>query len=173
MYICALIRSLDKSPPIFSLSSQQLEDCRLLSRALTENADLLQSIQTLSFSLISTYTSDIQRDNSLCPLSRFIVFWHLREDGTFQPPSSISPNLASVTYCFRAVAVLQAHAHMLADPSIIFMEYVLLFTLGVLLTSFKILHDPPSPFIERRIPYPFQRLATAYTPRQRVRLQLC
>lgn len=122
MYICALLRSLDSRPLVFALSQQQLEHCRLLSLALAENADLSEPVQSLSFSLISTYTSDVQRDNSLCPLSRFITFWHLREDGTFQPPSAITPNLASITYCFRAVAILEARTRMLADPSIIFME---------------------------------------------------
>ncbi|KAH0836368.1 hypothetical protein J3R83DRAFT_7940 [Lanmaoa asiatica] len=100
MYICALLHSLDLSPPVFTLSPPQLEHCQLLNRALAENADLSDPVQSLSFSLMSTYTLDIQRDSSLCPLSHFITFWHLREDGTFQPPSSISPNLASLTYCF-------------------------------------------------------------------------
>lgn len=144
--MCSLLRSLDKSPSLFTLSSQQLEDCRALSRALTENADLLEVVHTLSFSLISTYTSDVQRDNSLCPLTRFIVFWHLREDGTFQSPSSISPNLASVTFCFRTVAIMEARARMLADSSIIFMECVVLSFQNVMLTSFKLLFNKPSFF---------------------------
>lgn len=122
MYICTIHHSLDSHPPVFTLSQQQLEYCWLLSLALAENADLSEPVQSLSFSLISTYTLDVQRDNSLCPLSCFITFWHLQEDGTFQPPSTITPNLASIMYCFWAVAILEACMCMLADPSIIFME---------------------------------------------------
>lgn len=108
----------------FTLSSQQLKDCL--------HVNLFQPIQTLSFSLISPYMSDIQRDNSLCPLSHSIIFWHLQEDRTFQPPLFISPNFTPVTFCFQAIVVfLQAHAHILADLTIIFMEYILLYTLSL------------------------------------------
>jgi len=173
MYICTVLRSLDKSPPIFALSPQQLEHCHVLCRALTENADLSEPVHALSFSLISTYVSDVQRDTSLCPLSRFITFWHLREDGTFQPPSSISPNLASITFCFRAIAILEARARMLADPSIIFMEYALFFSLQtVSLTYLKILFQRSSSYIERGLSDPFQRSAAAHPSCQHVCFQL-
>jgi hypothetical protein len=120
-YICALLRSLDRPSPLLSLSPQQHESCRSLHLVLAERGNLREAIQSLSFALLSTYTPDVQRNNSFCPLMRFIVFWHLREDGTFQPPSSISPNLASLTFCLRSIAVLEASHHLHADPSLTFM----------------------------------------------------
>lgn len=123
-YICALLRSLDRSDVTLSLSQLQLTRCVALRHALTEGHDLRQPIQSLSYAMLTTYEPNVERDSSLCPLMRFIVFWHLREDGTFHPPSSISPNLASMTFCFRTIAVLDLHTRILADPTLTCLRFV-------------------------------------------------
>ncbi|KAH0825703.1 hypothetical protein J3R83DRAFT_10810 [Lanmaoa asiatica] len=122
-YICALLRSMDGSEVSLHLSPSQREHCLTVHRALVEHRDLRKPIQSLSFSMLSTYGADVQRDNSLCSLMRFIVFWHLREDGTFHSPSSISPNLASITFCLRSIAVLDAHSNVVADHSVTLLSY--------------------------------------------------
>ncbi|KAF8549215.1 hypothetical protein OG21DRAFT_1500556 [Imleria badia] len=122
-YICALLRSLDAPSPLLSLSPRQHEYCQSLRRTLVEHGNIRQALQSLSFAMLSTYAADVQRDNFLCPLMRFIVFWHLRDDGTFQPPSLISPDLASLTFCFRSIAILEASHHMQLNPSLTFMGY--------------------------------------------------
>lgn len=133
------------------LSSQQLENSCTLSCALIRNADLSEVVHTSSFLLISTYTLDVQKDNSLCSLSHLIVLWHLQEGSTFQFPSSISPNLISVTFCFWTVTILEAHAYMLADSSIMFMKYIFLSFQNVMLTSFKLLFNKPSLFASGKV----------------------
>ena len=120
-YICALLCSFNRPSPLLSLSPQQHECCRSLRLVLLEHGNLCEAIQSLLFALLSAHTPDVQRNNTLCPLMQFIVFWHLREDGTFYPPSSISPNLASITFCLRSIAILEASHHLHADPSLTFM----------------------------------------------------
>lgn len=73
-YICALLCSVDGSEVSLHLSLSQREHCLAVQRALVEHRDLRKPIQSLSFSMLSTYGADVQRDNSLCSLMRFIVF---------------------------------------------------------------------------------------------------
>ncbi|KIJ09038.1 hypothetical protein PAXINDRAFT_102375 [Paxillus involutus ATCC 200175] len=124
-YICALLRSADAGPSDVSihLTVHQRSLCHALLNALTEGCELREHIRSLSFAMLATYDTDIERDNSLCPLSRFLVFFHLRDDGTFDPPTSISPNLASFTFSIRAIAVLDACFHIQFHPDSTFLSY--------------------------------------------------
>ena len=120
-YICALLRSFNRPSPLLSLSPQQHKCCRSLCLVLLERGNLHEVIQSLSFALLSAHTPDVQRNNTLCPLMQFIVFWHLHEDGKFYHPLLISPNLASITFCLHSIAILEASHHLHVDPSLTFM----------------------------------------------------
>jgi len=135
-YISALLRSLDRPSPLLSLSPSQRQHFQILRNLLDQNGDIRQALQSSSFAMLSTYDTDVQRNSSLCPLMRFVVFWHLREDGTFLPPTSISPNIATLTFCFRTIAILEASNHLQSDPSLTFMRYVSSFSNIYSLTVF-------------------------------------
>ena len=127
-YICALLRSLDRPSPLLSLSPSQRQHFQVLRNLLAQKGDIRQALRSSSFAMLSTYNTDVQRDSSLCPLMRFVVFLHLREDGTFLPPSSISPNIAALTFRFRTIAILEASHRLKSDLSLMFMRYVSLFS---------------------------------------------
>jgi hypothetical protein len=96
---------------VIQLSDQQTSACSQLQDAINDGRNLHNSIHKLGLALLETSHPDIARNEWLCPLHRFLVAYHLKEDNTFPEAKHITSNLSQIQWFFRAVACVEANEH--------------------------------------------------------------
>lgn len=82
----------------FLLSDAQVTSFTQLSAVLTgaSQGSVMDCVQKVSFEFLSTPNEHITQDRFSCSLIRFIIIVHLLLDGTFDPASTIVPNLSGL-----------------------------------------------------------------------------
>ncbi|KAG2111477.1 hypothetical protein DEU56DRAFT_919982 [Suillus clintonianus] len=70
-------------------------------------------IQEVSFLFLSTPNEHITQDRFSCNLIRYMIMSHLLLDGTFEPASTIVPNLSCIQYSMRATGVFEGYNRVL------------------------------------------------------------
>jgi hypothetical protein len=63
----------------------------------------------LAHSVLTHTTSEAVLDPWQYPFHYFIALSHLRQDGSLAPVTEVSPSLAAIHWCFKAVVVHQIH----------------------------------------------------------------
>jgi hypothetical protein len=99
------------SPFEFILTNAQVSSLSQLSAVLTgaSHGSVTECVQKVSFEFLSTPNEHIMQDRFSCSLIRFIIIVHLLLDGTFEPASTIVPNLSCLQFCICAAAAYEGY----------------------------------------------------------------
>jgi hypothetical protein len=105
-----LLRSRKHPVPGFPvlLTDEQDAAAQAIEDAYDNGLHFHEATHKFCYSLLSTYRHEVITDEWLCLLRRFLVLYHLQDDGTFCPVHLIPPNLSKLQWFFRAMACYEA-----------------------------------------------------------------
>lgn len=93
---------------LIPLTTEQDAAAQTIEDSFDQGLHLHHFIHKFSFTLLSMYRLETIDNEWQCPLHRFLVLYHLKEDGTFPPINLIPTNISKLQWFFRSVACYKA-----------------------------------------------------------------